>query len=448
VRETQLRAQRAAADRKRDRRAEQWRSTVFTDVMLDEVPVDRRVLDRLRPLRTVEVTPDDPRVQADQRRWRQLRRALNHYRGDLAGLATHLYPTQQRLAHTRVLASDGWLPPAPVPLEDITLVHDAGCAAPPIDGMGEANEHCRPLATAHTRYPRYSQAIRDLDPPRLFENRLSYRLLGVEFSGGTGRMAFGHTTYFDMIDVCEALAYETALRHLVLTADGAALHPPPWGPSSWDGLTLRSSIGNPFDTTNRALLAAVDTLTLRIGHDRTATFPLQQRDSMSVATGGRMMHVIPAGEFQPSSTLPQAVGRDFDLWRNAMREYSEELLGNPEHDGNGRPIDYDTEQPFADMQQARREGRVQVYCLGVGQDALTLKTGIYTVALWDAETYDDIFAGMVHRNEEGTIPTRALPFTENAIRALLDASALVPGAAGCLYLAWQHREKLLAAGPG
>jgi hypothetical protein len=34
----------------------------------------------------------------------------------------------------------------------------------------------RPPAPDGRRYGRYSQAIRDLDPPRLFENHISYRL--------------------------------------------------------------------------------------------------------------------------------------------------------------------------------------------------------------------------------------------------------------------------------
>ncbi|MDQ3886085.1 MAG: hypothetical protein M3308_03500, partial [Actinomycetota bacterium] len=96
---------------------------MFTDAMLEEISVDRQVLERLvlerlRALCVIEVASDDPRVQADQHRWRQLRRALNRYRGELADLATGFYPTHQRLAHTRVLVGEGWLPPAPVSLED------------------------------------------------------------------------------------------------------------------------------------------------------------------------------------------------------------------------------------------------------------------------------------------------------------------------------------------
>jgi hypothetical protein len=35
-------------------------------------------------------------------------------------------------------------------------------------------------------------------------------------------------------------------------------------------------------------------------------------------------------------------------WRNIQREFSEQFLGNGEHDGNSAdPIAYDTDEPFA-----------------------------------------------------------------------------------------------------
>jgi hypothetical protein len=49
---------------------------------------------------------------------------------------------------------------------------------------------------------------------------------------------------------------------------------------------------------------------------------------------------MPAGVFQPSSVTQAAQAADFELWRNILREYSEEFLGNSEHDGDGAQIDY------------------------------------------------------------------------------------------------------------
>jgi hypothetical protein len=54
--------------------------------------------------------------------------------------------------------------------------------------------------------------MRDLDRPRLFDNRVCYRLLGAEPmpAGEAATLTFGHMRYFDMIDVGEALAHELA----------------------------------------------------------------------------------------------------------------------------------------------------------------------------------------------------------------------------------------------
>ena len=67
--------------------------------------------------------------------------------------------------------------------------------------------------------------------------------------------------------------------------------------------------------------------------------------------------VMPTGVFQPACILPSAGDADLSLWHNMMREYSEEFLGNPEHDGNGDPIDYANQEPFRSLEAARREGR-------------------------------------------------------------------------------------------
>jgi hypothetical protein len=76
------------------------------------------------------------------------------------------------------------------------------------------------------------------------------------------------------------------------------------------------------------------------------------------------------GVFQPASIMPSNHPADRDMWCNMMREYSEEFLGNPEHDGDGDPIDYAHQEPFRSLNTARDAGKIRVWCLGVGIDAL------------------------------------------------------------------------------
>jgi hypothetical protein len=53
-----------------------------------------------------------------------------------------------------------------------------------------------------------------------------------------------------------------------------------------------------------------------------------------LVTNGRHYSLLPAGEFQPASIAIRSIRSDRDLWRNSVREYSEEMLGQPEHDGS------------------------------------------------------------------------------------------------------------------
>ncbi len=159
-----------------------------------------------------------------------------------------------------------------------------------------------------------------------------------------------------------------------------------------------------------------------------------------------MAHLLPAGVFQPSSVLPEAVANDFSLWRNIQREYAEEVLGFDEYDGTGRPIDYGTTEPFVSMSSALNDGRIRVHCLGITLDALTLSADLLTVAVIEPSLYDTMFAAAVDENSEGRIPVRIIPFEGNTLARLRGMGCLSPGAAAALELTWRHREQLLKPG--
>jgi hypothetical protein len=254
-------------------------------------------------------------------------------------------------------------------------------------------------------------------------------------------MSFGYTTYFEMVDVCELLAHEVALSHLRHDTDALSVAQPSWRRLGW-----RRLLADPFDLTRRALLPSIDTLTIRRSRFGSPSMILHQRDAASVAVAGEMLHVMPAGVFQPSSVLPAAQENDFNLWRNVMREFSEEFLGNPEHDGDGHPIDYEHTEPFATLERARRSGSLRIFCFGIALDALTLAGEILTVAVIDDDVYDTVFADLVRTNAEGRIAAATVPFEEHTVRQLLSGQryALAPAAIGCMDLAWRHRHEILA----
>jgi len=382
-------------------------------------------------------TTSTPReVLADQRAWRSQRRLLNAHRFELGQYAATLYPDARRVGDTPLLTRKDWLSPEPVDLDAITLLWRSDAAPPLVTGVEPESAAVRPRSVRGGRHHRYSEAIRLVDRPALFVNRRSFRLLDVAWADGRGRMEFGYTSYFEMVDLCEAVAHELA---------AAGTDP------TMDRLPFRSLIGDPFDLTRRPLLPSIDTLTLRRARDGSARFVLHRREATNVALAGGLLHVMPAGVFQPSTVLPWDQANDFDLWRNMMREFAEEFLGDPEADGDsGEPIDYFDTEPYRTLNQARWERSVRTWCFGLGLDPLTLAGEILAVVVFDADVYDQVFAGMVGRNSEGTLtgtdpdrPEAGIAFTSDNVSRLLADERLAPAAAACLHLAWHHRNLLL-----
>ncbi|WP_239308666.1 MULTISPECIES: helix-turn-helix domain-containing protein [unclassified Frankia] len=396
----------------------------------------------LADLRRDSSTTVDPlaeRVAASQRTWRLTRDHLNHHRIRLARAAAQLYPEAYRLGNG-LLTGPGWMWDAPIDIADVGLEWSDATHPPTISGTGTDTEHVRPLTGDGSAFGTYARAMRDLDRPTLFENRLSFRLLEAVRAGSNGhpKLSFGHTTYFDALDVCESVAHEAAAAMI----DGGL---------SWPALPFRRRIGDPFDLERRVALPSINTLTIRYDKTR-ASFVLHRRSAGSVATAGGVYHILPAGVFQPSGISASHHRTDFNLWRNIMRELSEELLGNAEHDGSSSSlIDYDGSEPFRSLEQARRSGRVRVWCFGVGLDALTLFGEILTVVVIDADVFDTLFSGMVAMNAEGSVVTTGpnqracdgIPFTAATVRRLIEQEPLAPSAAACLDLAWRHRGTLL-----
>ena len=151
--------------------------------------------------------------------------------------------------------------------------------------------------------------------------------------------------------------------------------------------------------------------------------------------------------FQPAFVVDAPHSPDFDVWRNMMREYSEEFLGNSEHDGDGPPIDYANTEPFRTTDSARQAGSIRVLALGTGIDALNHVADVLTIAIFDDAIFDHLFNGMVTHNDEGTIVTtdqqrREFTFDHDTITRLLENEPIAPSGAACVHLATNHRDRL------
>jgi len=369
-----------------------------------------------------------------ERDWLRVRSYLAAHRHELTIAAADGYPASGRIAGTPLLAAPGWLPSAPVPLRDISLELRAAAASPP----GPAAEVTAPLlpgqahGRAGPRYLRYSDAMRELAAPQVFENRATYRLTGADLTLAAPRLAFATGRYFDGIDIGEAAAHEYAAARL----DRRPVRP--------DG--LRGGIGDPRDLRRRPANLAVSTLTLRLdrqarglrGSGR-ASFLLHWRDPAAVGHAGGLYQVVPVGMFQPSGEAADRQRADFSLWRCMIREFAEELCGHPEDYAD--PVDYDS-WPFArQLTSALDRGEIRVWCLGLGTDPLTYATDLLTVAVIDSTVFDAWFSLGPRRNAEGRV-LAAREFTGEVIDRTLAREPVQAAGAAVLRLAWLHRETL------
>ena len=378
-----------------------------------------------------------------QQRWRREREYLNAHRHDLSHLVRDLYAPSWRIAGTSLMARPEWQPSRPVPLEQVTLSwrpDRTGTVVDPVQPAG--SESVRPLRADGTRFASYAGALAALNPPRLLENRTCYRLLEASATAGA-ELTFGANRYFDLINVSEAVAHETAAR--VLSRPDA--------PLAMGDLPLRSAIGDPLDLARRSVTTGIATLILRQDRDAgRAQMFLHWRDPASVAVNGGLYQVAPAGMFQPSHEARWNLVNDLGLWEAIARELSEELLGTGEDYGSGSaPIDYPRWPFFAALTAARRAGTLRGYWLGVGADPLTLDVDLLTVLVFDASFFDREFAGLVAANDEGHILTGpgaaghevGIEFSAASIERFTSTEAMQDAGAALLRLAWQHRGVLL-----
>ncbi|MGH3908517.1 MAG: helix-turn-helix domain-containing protein [Pseudonocardiaceae bacterium] len=383
-------------------------------------------------------------VQVSQRTWCRVRRYLNRKRGELARVAADLYRNDVRSGPVPFIARREWMPVQPIRLEEIRLIWSDDSVPLAVTGTEPEAHGVLPLRAPGRRFDRYTSAIRYLDKPGLFENRTSYRLLDIDLLGRAPSMTFCLGTYFDKLEVPEAIAHEIAV---VTERNGMDTR------INLADLPLRCLIGDPFSLRRRAVMPAIETLTLRRQRATgNATFLLHWRDPAKVATAAGIYGLIPAGEFQPSSIASRDRENDFDLWRNIVREYSEELLGEPERDGTqGAPLDYDAWPLYRTLREAKRDGRVTAYCLGIGLDTLTLTATILTAVVMDDDIFDLLFGESVRINAEGVLVTAAqstsvsegVPFSEESVRRLLTDEPMASPGACILDRAWRFRGKIL-----
>ena len=360
---------------------------------------------------------------SSEEQWRATREYLTEHRRELTLAASDRYPDHLRGYGTLLLTRPEWQPANPIPLTDVELSLGADPPRAAVNGQGPESEGVRPLRSDGGRYPTYADAVGALSRPKLFENRLCYRLL--DAAEGARHLSFGQGRYFDMIDTCEAVAHEFAAATL----------------AGHTGLALREAIGDPTDLNRRPVMAAISALVLRRDSPHTEMV-LHWRDPAIVATSGGRYTVAPAGMFQPSDDAVHNFRNDFSLWRCLVRELAEELRSDPEDYGSdSKPIDYDNWPFYRELTESGQQRRT--YWLGLGVDPLSMVLDMLVITVFDAPLFDALFPDVNRPNDEGRLRTE--PFTEQSVASLTEVQNLQPGSAALLRAAWQHRAWILGS---
>ncbi|MFC9694833.1 hypothetical protein ACFTSF_40170 [Kribbella sp. NPDC056951] len=342
--------------------------------------------------------------------WLDVRRQLVENRYQLAVEAAGEFPAERRVAGTPLLAAASWIPAEPIPLASVRLEFDPDAVFSGVTGLEPAA-----LESLPPGYSSYAEAIRGLAAPAVFEDRPTYRLISADLAGADPVLRFGRGTYFDSINTGEAAAHEYA--------------------AGVGG--LRAAIGDPWNLSRRPANVAISTLTLRAEAGE-STFFVHWRDPKKVGHAGGLYQVVPVGIFQPSAAAAWNEQRDFSLWRNIVRELAEELLGESEDYGSeAAPIEYD-DWPFAARLEAGLDdGSVRAHCVGLGVDPLTFATDLLTVVSIDAPLFDDLFANLVERNDEGRV-LAPQPFTPEVVDNFVHHQPMQAAGAALLHLAQTH----------
>lgn len=371
--------------------------------------------------------------------------------------------------HAPLLCDKGWIPAEPIllakpgpELEDDSDQLVTTFTLPRSNGHGY-NRHGRDRAfCAQTRallpfqgaepFNSFHNAIKELERPTeaLFVSRPSYSLAKISATSGDGfrekhTLEFTESEYFDYIDCGEMLAYELILNLLRFEGHGA---------QSFErlekALPLRGLAGYWWAPLARPSVAGVNMLTVFLDDDGAGSFPMLSR-SKELGSAMGTLHVIPAGEFQPTTDSPPAFTKHCTLWQTILREFAEEVLR-----------DYEAKSNDVDMQELARMERIapvvklireggdawRTYYLGVALDPLTLKPEILTLSLIERTPLLEVIGDF--------LPSRKLPkmnsegkflrgpngwgelLTMENLTKYRDHHKTLPAGSGCIELFLRH----------
>lgn len=300
-----------------------------------------------------------------------------------------------------------------------------------------------------------SDAILQIEKPPddLFVSRPSYSLEKIS-SGPKHRLSFSEAKYFDYIDCGELLAFEMIFELLRIERIRDREQSSMLLAHLDERVLLRTHGGEWNAISFRPSLAGVNSLTVFLDRERRiGSFPMMSRSS-KVGSAMGTLHVIPAGEFQPTNDSPIAFRTHCTLWQTILREFAEELLLDEEAKSSGLDMrELAAREKIRPLIELIRSGDWESYYLGVALDPLTLKPEIMTISLIDQERFLEALGDFLDEyklpssNTEGTIKRGPFGWGEDLnFRNLItyrDDSTTLPAGSGCIELLLRRAGDLI-----
>lgn len=318
-----------------------------------------------------------------------------------------------------------------------------------------------PRHTDHV-FDSLSAAIKFIEQPpeELFVSRPSYALSKVS-TGNTCRLTFQESGYFDYINCGELLALELIMK-LKRLGNLDHLDTDQQFQSFQKVLPLRDFAGEWNAVSFRPSIAGINSLTVFIDRkSNQAFFPMLSRlKNLGSAMGTQ--HVIPAGEFQPTTDSPVAWRNHCTLWQTILREFAEEVLLDAEAKSNQVDmLELANRETIKPLLKLIRDGHWKSYYLGVAIDPLTLKPEILVVNIIERVPFFEDLKSVLDEDLKPVIDNGKLPISnkegviirgpsgigeELSLRNLLaycNGALTLPAGVGCIELFIRHSKSII-----
>lgn len=271
-------------------------------------------------------------------------------------------------------------------------------------------------------------------------NGFCYQLLNTD--GRVFRFCPGD--YFSFLNTCEYLSYELTkaiVSHkfaydLIRNGDRQALQQVASLLLEQPQMIPARANANPFEFHARATAFGTCTLVIIKHSERPAQFILNFR-SLELSETPGLLHVIPAGTFQPKAQNDRFHETEFSFFENIIREFAEELLDDNYVRGDA-PSVFDASDMYGDKGKLFRKtviepNNFEMLYLGMVIDPINLKPEILTVLI----LHDSLALETSWETQTGS-KLRFYDFTEEQLLDLINESLFVPTGKAHLWLVLKH----------